>query len=66
MDTTFFVKFYPYGIGPAIGKSAAILFTLFPGDYNNLLQSPFPKLIQIGIRYQLHPLNTWTKTIQPD
>ena len=28
-----FIKFYPYGIGPATGKCASILFTLFPGDY---------------------------------
>ena len=34
----FFIKIYPYGIGPATGKCASILFTLFPGDYDNLLQ----------------------------
>ena len=62
----FFNKFYPYGIGPAIGKCASILFTLFPGDYNNLLQWPFSKLIHIGIRDQLDPMNTWMKTIRPD
>ena len=62
----FFVKFYPHGVGPASGKCASILFTLFPGDYDNLLQWPFSKLIHIGIRDQLDPLNTWTKTIQPD
>ena len=62
----FFIKFYPYGIGPATGKCASILFTLFPGDYDNLLQWPFSKLIHIGIRDQLDPLNTWMKTIRPD
>ena len=62
----FFVKFYPYVIEPATGKSALILFTLFPGDYDNLFQWPFSKIIHIGIRDQLDPLNTWTKTIQPD
>ena len=62
----FLVKFYPYGIGPANGKSASILFTPFPGDYDNLLQWPFSKLIHIGISDQLDPLNTWTKTIRPD
>ena len=59
----FFVKFYPYGIGPATGKCASILFTLFPDDYDNLFQWPFSKLIHIGIRDQL---NTSTKTIRPD
>ena len=54
----FFVKLYPYGIGPATGKCASFLFTLFPGDYYNLFQWPFSKLIHIGIRDQL---NTSTK-----
>ena len=62
----FFIKFFPHDIGPATGKYASILFTLFPGDYDNLLQWPFPKTIHIGIRDQLDPLNTWMKTIRPD
>ena len=62
----FFIKFYPYGIGPATGKCASILFTLFPGNYDNLLKWPFSKLIHIGIRDQLDPLNTWRKTIRSD
>ena len=62
----FFIKFYPYGIGPATGKCASILFTLFPGDYDNLRQWPFSKLIHIGVQDQLDPLNTWMKAIRPD
>ena len=62
----FFIKFYPYCIGPARGKCASILFTLFPGDFDNLLKWPFSKLIHIGIRDQLDPMNTWMKTIRPD
>ena len=62
----FFIRFYPSGIGPPTGKCTSILFTLFPGDYDNLLQWPFSKIIHIGIRNQLDPLNKWTKTIQPD
>ena len=62
----FFIKLYPYGIGPATGKCASVLFALFPGDYDNLLQWPFTKTIHIGIRDQLDPMNTWTKTILPD
>ena len=62
----FLIKLYPYGIGPATGKCASILFTLFPGDYDNLLQWPFSKIIHIGIRDQLDPMNTWMKTIRPD
>ena len=62
----FFIKFYPYGIGPATGKCASVLFALFPGDYDNLLQWPFTETIHIGIRDQLDPMNTWMKTILPD
>ena len=62
----FFIQFYPYGIGPATGKCASILFTLFPGDYDNLLKWPFSKLIHIGIQDHLDPMNTWMKTIRPD
>ena len=66
-DPYFFsIKFYPYDIGHATGKCASILLTLFPGDYNNLLQWPLSKLIDIGIRVQLDPLNNWMKTIRPD
>ena len=62
----FFIRLYPSGIGPATGKCASILFTLFPGDNDNLLQWPFSKLIHIGIRDQLDPMNTWMKTIRLD
>ena len=62
----FFIKFYPYGIGPATGKCASGLFTFFPSDYDNLLKWPFSKIIHIGIRDQLDPINIWMKTIRPD
>ena len=61
----FFIKLYPHGNGPATGKCASILITLFPGDYDNLFQSPFKKLIHIGIRDQLDPMNTRMKAIRP-
>ena len=62
----FFIKFYPYGFRPANGKCASIPFTLFPGDYDNLLKWPLSKIIHIGIRDQLDPLNAWMETIRPD
>ena len=62
----FFVKFYPFGIRPATGYCASILFAPFPGNYDNLLQWPFSKLIHFVIRDQLDPPNTWTKTIWPN
>ena len=45
----FFIKFYPYSTGPDTSKCASIVFTLFPGDYDNLLKWPFSKLIHISI-----------------
>ena len=62
----FFIKIYPYGIGPATSNCASIVFAPFPGDYDNFLQCPFSKLIHIGIRDQLDPMNTWMKVIRPD
>ena len=66
MDTIFFIKFYPYDIGPNTGKCASILFTFFPADYDNLLQWPLSKLFRIRIRNQLDPLNAGTETSKPD
>ena len=62
----FFMKLYPYSIGPGTGNCPSILFTLLPGDNENLLQWPFSKLIHFVIRDQLDPLNTWKKTIRSD
>ena len=62
----FFNKFYPYGFGNATGKFASIIFTLSPGDYDNLLKWPFSKLIHIGIPDQVDEMTTRMKTIRPD
>ena len=62
----FFIIFYRYGIGPAAGKCASKLLTLFPDNYDNLLKWPLSKTVHIGIRDQLDPLNTWMETIRPD
>ena len=62
----FFIKLYPYGIWRATGKCVSILFTLFPGDYDNPLQWPISNLIHIGIWDQQDPLYTWMKTFRLD
>ena len=61
----FLVRFYLYGLGTNAGQFVTIFFAFFPGDYDNLLRWPFPKVIQLGLRDQLDPLNTWTQKIQP-
>ena len=57
----FFIKFYSYGIGLSAGKCASILFTIFIGGYDNLLQWLFSKLVYIGIRDQLDSLTPGRK-----
>ena len=61
----FFVQFYTYGLDSAAGNHASIKFALFPGDYDGLLMWPFPKTIQISVRDQLDPQNTWTIVSHP-
>ena len=61
----FFVQFYPYGLDSAAGNHASIMFVLFPGDYDALLTRPFPKTIQLSVRDQLDPQNTWTIAFAP-
>ena len=61
----FFVQFYPYGLDSAAGNHASILFALFPGDYDGFLTWPFPKTIQLSVRDQLDPQNTWTIAFAP-
>ena len=64
-----FVKFYPYGIGSATGKCASTLFTYSPSCLATTIicfSGPSSKFNHIVIRDQLDPLNTRTKTIQPD
>ena len=61
----FFVQFYPYGVDSAAGNHASIMFALFPGDYDGLLAWPFRKTIQLSVRDQLDPQNTWTIAFAP-
>ena len=61
----FIVRFYPFGLGTNAGQFVTIIFAFFPGDYDNLLNWPFPKVFHLGLQDQLDPLNTWTQQIQP-
>ena len=62
----FLIKFHTFGKAFAAGGSASILFTLLPGDNDNLLRWPLSKIIHFVIRNQLEPLITWTQTTWPD
>ena len=61
----FFVQFYPYGLDSAAGNQGSFMFALFPDDYDGLSTWPFPKTIQLSVRDQLDPQNTWTIAFAP-
>ena len=61
----FNIRFYPCGLGTSTGQSVTICFAFFPGDFDNLLLWPFSKVIHLGLRDQLDPLNTWTQNSSP-
>ena len=61
----FFVQFSQYGLDSATGNDASIMFAILPGDYERLLTWPFSKTIQLSVRDQLDPQNTWTIAFAP-
>ena len=61
----FIIQFYTYGLGTNAGQFVTIFFAFFPGDYYSLLRWPFPRIINLGLRDQLDPLNTLTQKVQP-
>ena len=41
------------------------MFALIPGDYDGLLEGPFPETIHFSVRDKLDPQNKWTTTFAP-
>ena len=60
----FYLNFYPYGFAAAIGTWASISLSISAGEYDDILPCPVSKTIQIKVRNQMKPLNTWSQTIQ--
>ena len=60
----FYLNFYPYGFAAAIGAWASISISISAGEYDDILPWPVSKTIQIKVRDQLNPLNTWSQTIE--
>ena len=56
----YLVQLYPYGLESAAGFHALLMFALFLGDYDDILEWPFSKTIHISVRDQLDPHNKWT------
>ena len=45
----FFIRAFPYGCGPAIGKSMSITISLIAGPFDDILTWPFRGTIQISL-----------------
>ena len=60
----FFLKLYPYGFAAAIGTWASISLSISAGEYDDILPWPVSKTIQIKVRDQLNPPNTWSQTTE--
>ena len=60
----FYLNFYPYGFAAAIGTWASISLFISAGEYDNILPWPVSKTIQLKVRNQLNPLNTWSHIIE--
>ena len=60
----FYLNLYPYEFAAAIGTWASISLSMSAGEYDDMLSWPVSKIIQIKVRDQLNPLNTWSQTIE--
>ena len=60
----FYLKFYPYGFAAAIGTRPSIFLSISAGEYDDILPWPVSKTIQMKVRDQLNPLNTWSQTTE--
>ena len=60
----FYFNFYPYGFAAAIGTWAFTSNSISAGEYDDILPWPVSKTIQIKVRDELNPPNTWSQTIE--
>ena len=60
----FYLILYPYGFAAAIGTWASISLSMSAGEYDDIVSWPVSKTIQIKVRDQLNPVNTWSQTIE--
>ena len=60
----FCLNLYPYGFVAAIRRWASISLSMSDGQFDDILSWPVSKTLQIKVRDQLNPLNTWSQTIE--
>ena len=61
---SFFIRAFPYGRGPALGKSMSITISLIAGPFDDILPWPFRGTIQISVFRQENSGLTWTNLLK--
>ena len=60
----FYLTLYAYGFAAAIGTWVFVYLSISAGDYDDIVPWPVSKTIQLEVREQLHPLNSWSQTLE--
>ena len=63
-DYRFFIRAFPYGCGPALGKSLSITLSLIAGRFDDILPSAFRGTIQISVFRQDNSGLIWTNLLK--
>ena len=61
---SFFIRAFPYGCGPATGKSMSITISLIAGPFDDILTWPFKGTIQISVFRQDNSGLIWTNLLK--
>ena len=61
---SFFIRAFPYGCGPALGKSMSIIISLKAGPFDDILSWPFKGTIQISVFRQVISGLIWTNLLK--
>ena len=62
--SSFFIRAFFYGCGPALGKSMSITISLTAGPFDDILNWPFKGTIQISVFRQDKSGLTWTNLLK--
>ena len=61
---SFFIRAFPYGCGPALGKSMSITISLIAGPFDDNIPWPFKGTIQISVFRQDNSGLIWTNLLK--
>ena len=61
---SFFIRAFPYGCGPAIGKSMSIIISLIAGPFDDILIWPFKGKFQISVFRQDNSGLIWANLLK--